>query len=198
MSWAPDYCTSDELLHFARVNDIDLKTEDATEVALAITGAARAIDLHCNRQFGIDEEPTTRLYRSTTVSARVRRVKVDDIMNASPVTVVTADDAERPITFTLTPVNNLVKGKPYTMLRLPSHIPTVDFEDVKVTTTFGWLAVPEPVKLANLLQGSRFLARREAPFGIAGSPDQGSEMRLLARVDPDVGVSLINYVRWWA
>lgn len=194
MAWEPDYCTSAELKHFVRVTD----TDDDAEVALAITGASRAIDLHCNRQFGKDSAPTTRLYKSKACSPKSRTVKVDDIMTTSGLTVVTNDDNETAITYTLTPVNNAAKGKPWTILRLPYHLPTVDFEDVKVTGTFGWTDVPAPVKEACLLQASRFLARREAPFGIAGSPDQGSEMRLLARVDPDVGVALTKYVRWWA
>ena len=48
---------------------------------------------------------------------------------------------------------------------------------------------------ATLLQASRLAARRDSPFGVAGSPDAGSEMRLLARVDPDVAVALEPYRR---
>lgn len=194
MAWEPDYCTAEELKHFVRIGD----TDDNAEVALAITGASRAIDLHCNRQFGKDSAPTTRYYRSKVLGPCTRTVKIDDVMTEVGLTVVTHDIAAKAITHTLMPINNAAKGKPWTMLRLPSHVPTVDFEDVAVTATFGWTAVPTPVKEACLLQASRFLARREAPFGIAGSPDQGSEMRLLARVDPDVGVALMKFVRWWA
>jgi hypothetical protein len=198
VSWEPDYCSSEELLHYVRANGTDIGTEDALEIALSIAGASRAIDLYTNRQFGIDEEPTTRFYRSKLCSTNSRTVKVDDLMSLVDVLVVTNDSTESDITYTAAPVNNAAKGKPFTYLRLPGHRPTVEFEDVKVTALFGWTEVPAPVKEACLLQSSRFLARREAPFGIAGSPDQGSEMRLLARVDPDVGVSLGKYVRWWA
>jgi len=55
--------------------------------------------------------------------------------------------------------------------------------------------VPTTVKQATLLQASRVFARREAPFGVAGSPDMGSELRLLEKVDPDVAVMLVPYVR---
>lgn len=194
MAWEPDYCTGDELKHFVRITD----TDDNAEVALAITGASRAIDLHCNRQFGKDSAPTTRYYRSKACGPRTRIVKIDDIMTTDGLTVLTHDDSGTAITYALAPINNAAKGKPWTQLRLPSHIPTVSYEDVAVTGTFGWTAVPAAVKEACLLQASRLLARREAPFGIAGSPDQGSEMRLLARVDPDVAVALTKYVRWWA
>lgn len=57
--------------------------------------------------------------------------------------------------------------------------------------------VPDSIKLACLLQASRFFIRREAPFGIAGSPEAGSELRLLAKVDPDVEVILGPYRSWW-
>ena len=68
---------------------------------------------------------------------------------------------------------------------------------MKVTARWGWAAVPSTIKQATLLQASRLLARRDAPFGIAGSPDVGSEIRLLARVDPDVAVAVAPYRRWW-
>jgi hypothetical protein len=44
------------------------------------------------------------------------------------------------------------------------------------------------------MQASRLLSRRDAPFGIAGSPEMGSEMRLLAKLDPDVDLLVQPYV----
>jgi hypothetical protein len=198
VSWEPDYCTSEQLNHFVRSTDADIILDNQVEVALAITGASRAIDLACNRQFGQDETPTTRFYQSKVVSPLMRRVKIDDLMDTAGLTVVTNDDTASDVEYTLVPINAAAKNKPYTELRLTSHVPTVRFEDVRVTARFGWTAVPGAVQMACLLQASRFLSRREAPFGIAGSPEQGSEMRLLARVDPDVAVMLCKYIRWWA
>lgn len=57
--------------------------------------------------------------------------------------------------------------------------------------------IPAGVTQACLLQASRFFARRYSPFGIAGSPENGSELRLLSRVDPDVAVVLAPYRVWW-
>jgi hypothetical protein len=51
------------------------------------------------------------------------------------------------------------------------------------------------VHTATLLQGGRLYTRRSALFGIAGSPESGSEMRLLSKVDPDVAVMLRGYRR---
>jgi hypothetical protein len=64
-----------------------------------------------------------------------------------------------------------------------------------VTAVWGWTAVPTSVKQATLLQASRFHKRRHAPFGVAGSPEMGSEIRLLSRVDPDVSVALRDFNR---
>lgn len=57
--------------------------------------------------------------------------------------------------------------------------------------------IPSAVKQACLIQASRFVTRRYAPFGVAGSPDSGSEIRLLAKVDVDVAVILGPYISWW-
>ena len=58
--------------------------------------------------------------------------------------------------------------------------------------------VPDGVKVATLLQAARYFKRRESPYGIAGSPEMGSEMRLRAELDPDV-INLVRPFRaWWA
>jgi hypothetical protein len=56
------------------------------------------------------------------------------------------------------------------------------------------------VEQATLLQASRFHARRFSPYGVAGSPELGSELRLLAKLDADVELALskAQLVRWWA
>jgi hypothetical protein len=68
---------------------------------------------------------------------------------------------------------------------------------VEVRATFGWTAIPDLVISATLLQAGRFASRRDSPYGIAGSPDTGSELRLLDKVDPDVAVMLAPLTRWW-
>lgn len=96
------------------------------------------------------------------------------------------------------PRNNFAKGKPYEQLAvLPTSAnqPTAARYGVQVTARFGWTTTPKPVQLTSKIQGSRFFMRREAPFGIAGSPENGSELRLLAKVDPDLAVGLADYRR---
>ena len=67
------------------------------------------------------------------------------------------------------------------------------------TTAVQFSPVPASVKLATEMQASRWAKRRDAPFGVAGSPELGSELRLLPKLDPDVEVLLSghgDYVRY--
>jgi hypothetical protein len=68
---------------------------------------------------------------------------------------------------------------------------------VAVTARWGWPSVPFPVEQAALQQAVRLFARRSSPFGVAGSPELGSELRLLSRLDPDVEMLLGPYRRRW-
>lgn len=202
--WRPDYITPSQLRAYVRVED----DVDDAEIGNAIAGASRAIDRHCHRQFGKPDAAVARYY-TPEWSRRLGRwtVEVDDLHGTTGLEVaLDADesgDYATPITdFSMKPVNAQADGMPWTsmvLLRSNSTLPSSSTEDsIEVTSAqFGWSAVPSAVVLACKLQASRFLARREAPFGIAGSPADGSEMRLLSKVDPDVGVSLTGYVRWW-
>jgi hypothetical protein len=69
--------------------------------------------------------------------------------------------------------------------------------DRYINQSFEADAIPDAVKAACLIQASRFFTRRYAPFGVAGSPDSGSEIRLLAKVDADVAVILGPFITWW-
>jgi len=64
-----------------------------------------------------------------------------------------------------------------------------------VVSQWGWTAVPAQVPGAARIQLSRFDWRRDAPAGIAGSPDSGSEIRLLAKLDPDAIKALSGLAR---
>ncbi|MGH3735837.1 MAG: hypothetical protein ACRDT6_09490 [Micromonosporaceae bacterium] len=196
MVWQPDYATVAELKSFLRIGD----TADDAELALAVAAASRAVDLHTHRQFGQVAAAEERLFTACW-DRRPRRwtVELDDVQDLTGLTVTVEGG---PITvFTLEPVNAAQKGKPYTGLVVDTDsavTPTSDEHGVTVTARWGWTAVPAPVKEATLLQASRFHARRDSPYGVAGSPELGSELRLLARVDADVGVALGKFVRSWS
>lgn len=63
---------------------------------------------------------------------------------------------------------------------------------VKIVGTRGWPAVPRPIEMSCIIQSGRIFNRRNTPFGIAGAPEVG-QMRLLARLDPDVEQMLRAY-----
>lgn len=198
MAWAPDYAEVDDLAEFVRITD----AVDDAQLALAIAAASRAIDRHCRRQFGIVAVPEARYYTPRWDSRRGRWVvPIDDLMTVTGLEVSADLDGSGGYSsaiesVTVLPLNADVTGFPWTALSVPRASavqPCGRPDSVEVTALFGWTAVPPAVEEACLLQASRMFSRRLAPFGIAGSPESGSEMRLLAKVDPDVAVALEPY-----
>lgn len=209
MAWAPDYCTTAELKSHLRITD----TDDDTLLAIAITAASRAVDHACNRQFGLTDPAAARYYTydngklETALPYTCRQmIEIDDLMTTTSLVVkVDRDDDgtfEETLTvdtdFRLFPWNAAANGRPWTHIVLLAHesFPTTP-RSVEVTAKWGWSAVPSLVKQAALIQAARFFSRRNSPYGIAGSPEMGSEMRLLARLDPDVAQMLGTVVRPW-
>lgn len=202
MAWAPDYVTATQLKNFVRITD----TADDAEVGYAITAASRAIDQATNRQFGNTGAVQERFYTARWDKRRARWViEIDDVMTSTGLLVHYDSDADETYAseitdYRLKPANASSESRPWTEIVVNSDSttqPTALEDGIRVTATFGWTSVPTAIVEATLLQASRFLIRRDSPFGIAGSPDQGSEMRLLARVDPDVAVAVTPYRRIW-
>jgi hypothetical protein len=195
MTWAPDYVTKDDLKAYLRIDSGD--TVDDVQLPLAVTSSSRAVDLTTHRQFGQVSAPEARLYTPRWNSSRCRWViEIDDLMDATGFTLNIAAGA---ITqYQLEPLNAAQRGRPWTRVVISKDSTIKPKGEVGEATSvgkWGWLAIPGTVKEATLIQGARFNKRRDAPFGIAGSPDSGSELRLLAKVDPDVAVMLASYIR---
>jgi hypothetical protein len=187
MAWAPDYITGEDQGDWLRITD----SVDDVEIALAVTAASRAVDNLCNRQFGSSSGAQTRSYPATPRRDRgVWVVEIDDLMVGPTVAL----DGDAITDYTLEPVNAAADGMPWTRLVISADSsvqPSSTLYTVDITANpWGWTAIPDVVQLATRLQASRFLVRRDSPYGVAGSPDQGNEMRLLARLDPDVAVML--------
>jgi uncharacterized phiE125 gp8 family phage protein len=195
MTWAPDYVEAEELKAYLRIDD----TVDDSEVALAITAASRAVDRCANRQFGLAAAPEARVYTARWDKDRCRYViDIDDLMTVTGLTVT--GEAGAIDVFAKQPGNANLAGQPWTRLVVDptsATLPTLKEDGVTVTARFGWTTVPVAVRQATLLQAARLFKRRDAAFGVAGSPELGSELRLLAKVDPDVAVVLGPYQRWW-
>jgi hypothetical protein len=194
MPWAPDYVTEDQVADYLRAGD---DTEDVDLHPLAISTASRAVDDHTNRQFGKVDGPVERFYTPWPDDERgVWCVDIDDLMDTTGVVVKV--NGTTVTTYTLEPRNAAADGEPWTLLVFTDAseaAPTSTDDEVSVMAPWGWSAIPARVTTATLLQTSRFVKRRDAPFGIAGSPELGGEMRLLAKLDPDVAVALRGLVR---
>lgn len=204
MPWAPDYATLAQLRSDLRIPAGD--TADDTELTFAITAASRAIDHATNRQFGSVTPVEARHYEGRWDRSWARWViDVDDIHSSTGLLVAVDDNDDQvfdqSITdYRLAPINAPDTGRPWTQIIVNSDsaiAPTAARASVQVTALFGWAAVPETIKAATIRQAARFYYRREAPFGVAGSPSVGSEIRLLSQVDPDVAVMVRPYRRVW-
>lgn len=208
MTYVTDYCTVAELKDQLRVTD----TDDDTALGYAVTAASRAIDAETCRTFGLTGSAVARLFDYDGLHIEGRcAVKIADLQTTVGL-AVTADfagDYTYSTTLTLNtdfdlwPWNAAADGVPWTHLVLRPN--TVNFSPrcapqarlLSVTGNWGWSAVPTSVKQACLIQAARFFVRRDAAFGIAGSPELGTEVRLLARLDPDVALMLQGYTRVW-
>lgn len=210
-----DYVTRADLKAYLRIPDAD--TGDDAQVDLAVTAASRAVDHAMSRAFGVDSTPVVRYFTYQPVTRHTLAVDpfdgrealdVVDISTTTGLVVKVDQDDDGTFETTLTlntdyrlaPWNASADGRPWETIVLSASqsFPRI-VRGVEVTASFGWAAVPSVVKNATLLQASRFFKRRDAPFGVAGSPEMGSEMRLLARLDPDVAVltGLHPYRRIW-
>jgi hypothetical protein len=205
MAWAPDYCTSDELKHYATITN---NTSDA-EIGFAISAASRAIDTYCERQFGVLSAAAPRYFESYYNRRQGRYITViEDLMSTTGLVVKTNDQDGGSYSntlvlntdFVLRPINAVADGRPWTMIEgvsgssfsLPARAGAIE-----ITAKWGWTDVPALVKQACLMQANRLLKRKGAPFGVAGSPESGSEVRLLAKLDADAQMLLSGLVRPW-
>jgi hypothetical protein len=202
MALYPDYITAAQLKAHLRIND----TADDLAIGIAITAASRAIDHSTNRQFGLATAPVARVYTWTGGYIEgLPAVEVDDFMTTTGLVVKLDQAGQGTYGSALTgvdpwPWNAVADGKPYTHLVFRSYasaFPTPFSQGVQVTANWGWTTVPTIVVQATLIQAGRFFVRRDSQYGVAGSPETGTELRLFDRLDPDVALMLTTVRRWW-
>lgn len=190
MPWQPDYITTDDLKAYLYVSSADVA--DDVQLAVWCTAASRAVDAKANRQFGQLAGPAGRTYRRPAaydVVSGLWLVEIDDVQDITGLTV--DGGAYATSGAVLLPDNAPADGKPYERLGFAD----APAGPVVVVARWGWDAVPVQVTGAVKLQANRWNARRASPLGVAGSPDQGSELRLLSRLDPDVAPMLAGVMR---
>jgi hypothetical protein len=192
VTWKPDYLTLPQGRDALRITDAGDTVDDA-QISSWITSISRMIDDRCNRQFGQLPAPAARTYRRAPVWRNDLSMWVqviDDVQDATGLLVNGVAYATAGAV--LLPDNASGDGVPWTALgwtTWPGCDPMIH------TAKWGWTAVPAGVPVAARLQLSRLNWRRDAPAGVAGSPDQGSEIRMLAKLDPDAITALRGLAR---
>lgn len=192
MAMYPSYVTVLQQKEFMRIPAAD--TADDVVMTRNIASSSRAVDNAMNRQFGKVAAPTALTYTAEFDYERgVWLVNIDDLHSAADLAVTV--DGVAVTDYALEPANAVaLHGRPFECIRInmdSSVQPTGAADEIEATSpNWGWASVPTSVEDAVLLQTSRFGVRRDSPFGIAGSPDNGNELRLLARLDADVAVML--------
>lgn len=215
MAWAPDYVTTAELRAYATRSGV---TVDDAYLAMAVTTASRVVDDWCGRQFGKVDAAEARVYTPEWDPERRQwYVDIDDLHSSTGLAVAVDNDNdgafEQAVTdYRLWPANAPQKGRPWTRIifSVDSTVTPAPWwagiyapwggrpDSVEVDGLFGWAAVPVAVKEATLIEANRIHQRRVSPFGIAGSPETGSELRLLRSVDVDAQKALAPYRRRWS
>lgn len=195
MPWKPDYISTADLKSYLDITD----AVDDVQLAMWCTASSRAVDIACNRQFGQLAAPAARVYRRAPAynpESGLWELEIDDVQDVTGALVNGVAYASSGAV--LLPDNAPADGVPWTRIGFAS-CPTPSAPAAPVVNTlsmrWGWTAFPAQVVGACKLQANRWNARRRSPFGVAGSPDQGSEIRLLSRLDPDVATTLAGLVR---
>lgn len=168
-----------------------------TEMENAINAASRMIDDHCGRVF-YDVGASARVF------AAADQHLLELYADAYTITTVKTDTSGDGVfdttwsstDFQAEPLNGVVAGTPgwpFTRLRAVGdyHFPMFTEARVEVTASWGWSAVPAPVKQACFIQSHRLFTRAEAPTGVIGVGEFGA-IRLTS-VDRDVETLLQKF-----
>lgn len=198
MALSDPYATLAELKKYA--GGITHTNDDAA-LTDALESASRGIELVCRRVFNKVDAPTARVYYPehdclvephdfhTTAGLIVRTDTTGD-----GVFDTTWDESN----YELRPLNGIVSGQtgwPYNEIwadgsRLfPARARRAS---VEVTASWGWAAVPKPVKTACLIVAEEIFKLKDAPFGVAGFGEYG---QLRVRENPIAMKKLLPYVR---
>lgn len=171
-------------------------TSDDTELSAKLTAASRRVDRDTGRKhgFGVDVSTSQRIYSPTHETLLL----VDDISTASGVVVeIGANSSWSTVdanSYVFGPDNAVVDGRAIEVIRRTvGWWPVNDIQQIRVTATFGWPAVPDEIKAATLLVAARLFRRKDSPEGVAGFNDLG--VVRLGRYDPDYDALIGGYVK---
>lgn len=192
------YCTLSELKSHLGIDGAQTAFDDRLEGA--IEAASRAIDHHTGRRFYAAAE--TRYYTAEESDV----LNVDDLLSVTTLKTISANnggarsygDVWATTDYDLEPYNAPLAGRPYTAIRVnPAGRRSfpLDRKGVEIAGSWGYSSsAPVKVREACILQAARLFRRKDAPFGVAGSPEMG-QMSGIPRLDPDVQALLQEFRR---
>lgn len=181
---------------------------DSNLEGLALDAAARAIERSTGRYFATSTGSlSTRYFTPDAIRTNYfgRYIcQIDDVADGTGMIVDWDSTGNGDYTnniastlWRLGPADNPSRGLPYDRLifNIGTWIPVYGEQAVRVQALWGWASVPNVIINANLLQAARYIKRRDAAFGVTGSPEMGNQIRLLSQLDPDVELMLVTYRR---
>jgi len=150
---------------------------DRENMEIAIEAASRWIDEYCGTWFYASSE--TRYYTADWHDL----VYIDDLLSVTTLKTDDNGDGVHETTWAATdyipePRNNPLRSRPYRQLRVNVNgvnaFPRDVVDGVEITGSFGYsTAAPLNVKQACLLIAHRLYRRKDAIFGVAGTPGLG-------------------------
>lgn len=195
------YCTFEQLNGWLSGQ---IPSGQSGEAETAITAASRWIDQYCGRHF-FQATAATRTFRpdsgyGVTLGCdlvSVTTLKTDAGGDGTFETTWSASDYQLLTSADGWNVSQTGETRPY---RLIEAIGSLTFpvrcsarrDTVQIVGTFGWSAVPEPVKQACLIEAAGILNRKQSVGGVAGISDFGV-VRVGSQTDPHVAALLAPY-----
>lgn len=153
--------------------------EDDAELQDALESVTREINRTCGRSFWADTAATARRFRPASCEVAF----VHDFWDETDLVVETTLDgvtwtAWSAVDYQLEPLDGVVDGEPgwpFTTIRaVGSRLFTVAARaTLRLTTKWGWAAIPEPIKESCKIAGSETFALKDARFGVAGWGQMG-------------------------
>lgn len=182
----------------ARLGISTTDTDDDEKLSGVLKGISRVIDWDCNRRFYTTTDDETRHFTAEFSDwldpgdlLSVTTLQTDDDVDGTFETSWTEDTD-----FYLLPLNAALDEQPYTKIIVAPlatasySFPVKVVKGVQIVGKWGyWTSVPHNIREATLLSAERLFRRKDAIFGITGSPDVGM-LRQIVRMDPDVQLLL--------
>jgi len=204
MALGDPYADLSDIKSYLKLDPLDT-TRDAA-LTSALLSASSDIEKHCQRQFNMDTGASSRVFAPDTLF----ECRTDDFATTSGLGIAIDPGGTGTFSQTLTasqyelyPLNGIsdgVPGWPYNRIRA---IGGTWFQQygvwrrkgvVQVTATWGWPAVPAPIKQATLIIAAQKYRLADAPWGVAGMTEFGTAVRI--REIPLVKETLCPYVRY--